>query len=245
MKLHKSTKKRVLRVLIALCVLIPVSAGASIAWNHLRNRPCTQVRLHGVQYTDRAVLKALISDTMDAQIVADRLRRHPWVRSSRAACYVTGTLNVWIDERVPRALVLTPGEAPDYYVDRVGFMMPLDALIAFDVPVVHGVSEPYRPLKPVEDPGMRTLLALLPNLDASTDSLISELVFDGSELVVITCPTPAGPVARVHLGRNEWHKRLTWLNAFWKQQILAHPYRRYERIDLRFEGQIITEEKPA
>ena len=245
MKLPRSIKRKVLRFLIALAILAPISAGASIGWEQLWQRPCTRLRLKGVQYADRAALETLILDTMDARIVADRLRRHPWVRSSGAICYPTGTLTVWIDERVPRALVLTPNGVANYYVDRAGFMMPVDTVIAFDVPVIHGISEPYRPLKPMEDPGMRALLAMLPNLEAPVDSLISELVFEGPELEVITRPTPAGSAARVRLGSEEWHARLARLHAFWEQHMLLHPDRRFERIDLRFEGQIITQEKPV
>ena len=231
-----------IRIVVGAAVVIGIGLGASAGWQHITSRPCTLINLQGVRYADRQALEAMIRDTMDANIVADRLRRHPWVRASSAVCYPTGMLHVWVEERVPRALVMSENGEPDYFIDRAGYMMPVDSIMAFDVPLIHNASEPYRPLEPASHDGLRVLLEMLPGMNASVDALISEFVFTGDGLELITRPTPAGPAIRVNLGRDAWSDRLDRLHVFWRQQVAQHPKRHYESVDLRFNGQIVTKE---
>ena len=241
MKLRTLIGKPLVWILAGAAVVVTAGWGISAGWQHMADRPCTEINLQGVRYVDRAALEAMILDTMDADIVADRLRRHPWVRASSAFCYPNGILHVWIEERVPRGLLLSQGQ-PAYYVDRFGFMMPMDTVMAFDVPLIHNAPVSYRPLEPAEHQGLRTLVAMLPSLDATTDSLISEFIFSNDELDVITRPISAGTATRVMLGKEQWEARLKRLDAFWRQQAAQVPDRNYETIDLRFNGQIITVE---
>ena len=228
------------RLIIALGVAVPLAVGVSVGWQQLWSRPCNHVQIQGVQYTDEHDLTALISDTLEAHLVADRLRRHPWVRTADAICYPTGTMRAWVHERVPRVLVIAGDGTPAYFMDKAGFMMPATTRMAFDVPVVRGLSEPYRPLKPAEGASTRELLSLLTRLEPSVDSLISEFAFTQRGLELTTTPLPSGASARVRLGHQGWDARLRNLRAYWTQQILAYPDRRTQLIDLRFDGQIVT-----
>ena len=242
MKLKSAMGKQLVWILAGIAVVATAGWGISAGWQHMADRPCTTMNLQGVHYVDRAALEAMILDTMDPEIIADRLRRHPWVRASSAICYPTGKLHVWVEERVPRALLMSNQGQPAFYVDRLGFMMPKDTLMAFDVPLIHNAHVSYRPLEPTEHHGLRTLVAMLPSLDAATDSLISEFIFADSGLELITRPTPTGTATRVRLGKEQWKARLEHLEAFWKQQVAQVPGRHYEIIDLRFRGQIVTVE---
>lgn len=242
MSRRQTLRRYLLRIVIGATLLVGLGFGASAGWQHITSRPCTLINLQGVRYADSQALEAMIRDTMDANIVADRLRRHPWVRSSSAVCYPTGMLHVWVEERVPRALVMSETGEPDYFIDRAGYMMPVDSVMAFDVPLIHYANVPYRPLEPASHDGLRDLLEMLPGMDESVDALISEFIFTDDGLELITRPTPAGPAVRVNLGRDAWSDRLDRLHVFWRQQVTHHPNRQYESVDLRFNGQIVTRE---
>lgn len=242
MNRRKTLARRAIRGLIGTAILVCIGLAATAGWQHIIGRPCTLINLQGVRYADRIALETMIRDTMDAQIVADRLRRHPWVRASSAVCYPTGMLHVWVEERVPRALVMSESGEPAYFIDRAGFMMPVDSVMAFDVPLIHNVNVAYRPLEPAMHDGLRALLELLPATEASIDALISEFIFTDDGLELITRPSPVGTSVRVHLGRDEWSDRLERLQVFWRQQVAQNQSRRYESVDLRFKGQIVTRE---
>ena len=231
------------RALFGVAIGAAILFGVSLVWQHISSRPCTLMTLQGVRYADRAALEEMIRDTMNARIVADRLRRHPWVRASSAVCYPTGMLYVWVEERVPRALIMSSDGRPTHLIDRTGYMMPADTAVAFDVPLIYNAPASYRPLEPVQDPGLRTLVEMLPVLDSPVDSLISEFIFAGDGLELITRPTPAGTATRVLLGHDWWDLRLGRLSVFWRQQIMQTPGRHFETVDLRFSGQIVTTEK--
>ena len=243
MIMKHSTGRYLSRALIGVAIVAAISLGVSIAWQQVSSRSCTLMNLQGVRYADRAALEEMIRDTMDARIIADRLRRHPWVRASSAVCYPTGRLHVWVEERVPRALMMSSDGTPAYYIDRAGYMMPVDTVMAFDVPLIYNAPVSYLPLEPVRDPGLRTLVEMLSALDSPVDSLISEFIFAGNGLELITRPTPAGTATRVLLGHDRWESRLGRLNTFWRQQIIQNPRRHFESVDLRFSGQIVTTEK--
>ena len=239
---QRPIRKYLIRGLLGIVLAGGLGFGATAGWKHIASRPCTFVNLQGVQYADREALESMIRDTMDAHLVADRLRRHPWVRATSAVCYPTGMLHVWVEERVPQAVMISNDGLPAHYIDRAGYMMPVDTVAGFDVPLIYDAQVGYRPLEPVDHAGLRMLVHMLPTLDASIDSLISEFIFSGDELELITRPAPAGTAARVNLGSQQWESRLKRLETFWKQRVVDHPEPHYRVIDLRFEGQIVTQE---
>ena len=180
---------------------------------------------------------------IDPAIVADRVRRHPWVRAATATRWPTGTLRIAVQERAPMVLVMDGRGRPAHYLDRAGFAMPLASGAVYDLPIVRGLRERYHPVQRLQNESVREFLEVFARLDDETNALVSELEVHGSgELRLRTTPTGARGSFQVWLGRDGFDEKLRRLRAFWHQAVLPQPDKIFHVIDLRFDGQIVTRE---
>lgn len=182
---------------------------------------------------------------VDPVLVADRLQRHPWVAAASATRLPTGTLALRVTERVPVLLVLDALGRPAYYLDRNGYAMPVpETGGAYDVPLLRGRVEAYHPVRPVQNETVRDLLAALAEADAATDALVAEFELRGpDDLWLYTTPTGTRDALAVRLGRGTVAGKLVRLKAFWQQAVLPQPEQTFQVIDLRFDSQIVTQER--
>jgi len=177
-------------------------------------------------------------------LVADRVRRHPWVQDASVMRLPTGTLRISVTERTPAALAMADDGTPAFYVDRHGFCMPLPEGASYDVPLLYGLADAYSPTRPVAHDVVRDVLGALPASDAR--DLVAELaVQPDSTLRLYTRPTSAHGAIRVEMGQDAIGQKLSRLQAFWTQAVQPRPDTRFMRIDLRFDNQIVTEEEPS
>jgi cell division protein FtsQ len=234
--------------------LVAVVAVLGFGWHMGQAVQITTVQVSGAVHADidRILELAAVPDStrlfeLDPRLVADRVAREPWVRSARVTRWLSGTLAISIQERVPAALAINPAGQAVAYLDAEGHVMPLTTSAlqtGFDVPLLTGRLPRLVEAQRVEDGGLRRLLAALPGTDTFTDALISgiERRPDG-EFVLITAPTPEGIALPVRLGRDGFEQKLRRLEAFWEQVILAEPGSAIRRIDLRFDGQVVTADR--
>lgn len=177
-------------------------------------------------------------------LVADRVRRHPWVRDASVMRLPTGTLRISVTERTPAALAMADDGTPAFYVDRHGFCMPLPKRAGYDVPLLYGIAEAYSPTQPLAHDVIRAVLGALPASGAR--DLVAELaVQPDSTLRLYTRPTSAHDAIRVEMGQSDIPQKLQRLQAFWTQAVQPRPDTRFARIDLRFDSQIVTEEETS
>lgn len=237
-------------VIVAGTMLVAAGGLGYVGWRWVSGVTVHHVDIDGLAYADRQQLLDLLdADTttymydLDADILADRLQRHPWVRAAQVQRRPSGTLKVWLDERRPSLLVLDRNGRRSHYLDRDGYALPLVDDAPFDVPLLRGLREAYHPVRPVQSVAVRNLLAALPNVTEDEDALLSEFeVTRSGEIVLYTAPTRSGQAIPVTLGRRDFNRRFQTLRAFWRQAILTQPDKQFTRIDLRFERQIVTEE---
>ena len=231
--------------------MVMVMAGlgtlGTLGWQWLTNLPCERIEVAGLQHADSTALMelarvdtAMLLIDIDPAMVADRVRRHPWVRTARATRFPTGTLRISVQERIPMMLVMDRRGRPAHYLDRAGFAMPLAAGAVYDVPLLRGLSERYHPVRRLQDARVRALLALFATLDAETDALVSELELKSTGVHLYTTPVGSRGSLEVQLGRDGFAEKLKRLRAFWHQAVLPQPDKRFHVIDLRFDGQIVT-----
>lgn len=255
-KKKKNTKtpdQGALRIAAAVLVLL-VAAGAGIlGWQYKNDLRVAQIDVDGYRQASRAALVELARvDSgaalydLDPALIADRVQRHPWVRAAEATRLPTGTLSIRVTERTPVALALGEDGRVSHYLDATGHQMPLPdsaaalARVARDVPLVRGALPDYHPVRPVED---EAVLALLDELRRADYALASEFEVEPSgSIALYTTPTDARGSVRVELGREDFRARLALLETFWQQAVLTQPQTRFQRIDLRFNGQVITNE---
>jgi cell division protein FtsQ len=181
---------------------------------------------------------------VSAELVADRVRRHPWVQGASVSRQPTGSVLISLRERVPVALELDSQGRPSFFLDAEAFRMPVVYGRAMDLPVVRRLSEPYHPVTPLKQTAIRDFVALLPELEDVQDALLSEIhETEAGEIDIYTSTSPAGQSIRVQLGSEGFGEKLDLLQAFWMQSVLSRPTTKYEWIDLRFAGQVVVKER--
>lgn len=238
------------KVLLTL-LIVAVATGAGLGWQWLMAITVTGIDVRGDRYVAvddvehiMAVDTGMVMFELDAAILADRVERLPWVADANVARLPTGLVVVELVEREPVALAMESGSGPAYWLDRNGHRMPLADSAWYDVPLVSGLKEPYHPVTPVRHTALRDLLMLLPNLPEATDALVSEIQIDGEDIDLRLSPLGGHTSIPAHLGRRDLAFRLQELTAFWDKEVLRRQQTRFELIDFRFEGQIVTQETP-
>lgn len=245
-----SSKRRTLGRILRRLALVALVLGLVAAWVWQRTLPLKHVTVVGnVQAQDEDVIR-LVRTTPDSvalfslnpALIASRAERHPWVREAHIRRLPTGTLRVRVTERQPVALVLGTDGRPAHFLDARGYAMPMRQEALADVPVLRGAIPDYHPTQPVDSRSLRELLAALASADAETDALISEIVWTPHQTTLWTTPTSDRATLPVRLGRTGQADQLRRLHAFWHQAVLPRPDAPIEAVDLRFEGQVVTEE---
>lgn len=228
---------------LALVVLVGV-----LGWRWQATLRVTDVHVAGTEHAAPDSIRALARvDTgavlydVEPALIADRVRRHPWVEDAAVMRLPTGTLRIGVTERTPAALAMADDGTPAFYVDRAGFCMPLPDSADYDVPLLYGLADAYSPARPIAHAAARAVLAAV---EASEmDDLVGEVVVaPDSTVQLYTRPTGTHDAIAVRLGRGGFPRKLNRLQAFWEQAVVPRPHTQFSRIDLRFDSQIVTKE---
>ena len=232
-----------------LVVLLIIAAGG-FGWWWQGQVLIQRVNIEGLQYTDEAVLREMIHvDSthlffhLDPVMIADRVRRHPWVKDADVQRYPNATLSIEVVERKPAMLVMNPDGYPDRYLDADGFQMPFLKQAVYDVPLVTGLTEEVNTMHPVKHRALLKLLNELERIPPQVDALISSFQIEKSgEISMHTTPRPGRGSIHVMLGRDQFIEKLSRLYAFWHEAVLKKEDVTFTSLDLRFDSQIITKE---
>ncbi len=221
-----------------------------LGWQWQASVSLDAVTVVGAQHADADELRTLAAirpDTalyaIDPALISDRVERHPWVETATTYRLPTGTLRISVAERTPVALALAADGTPAFYLDRQGYGMPLVSGLAADVPLLRGLAaDEYHPVRPIGHGSVRAMMDALASFEAQ--EIVSELVVrPDSAMELMTRPTTDHGAIRVMLGASDFPTRLHRLNAFWHQAVLPQPNTAFDRIDLRFDSQIVTREQ--
>lgn len=248
-------KKRKIRVFVArllgIAVLLVAGTIVFLGWRWVTTMRCTYIEITRAKHAQPEEVIALAHvDTgmvlfdIDPVLVRDRVTRHAWIRDAEVTRLPNGTLRIALEERIPVVLTLDRNGSPAYYLDADGYIMPVVSGAVYDVPLLKGYRIPDDPLQPVEASWLLDLVGALPELDEDTHALISELeVRAPGDLWLHVSPVEPHGSIPVRLGQGEYLEKLTRLAAFWEQAVLTQPDKRFMTIDLRFDSQVVTNEK--
>jgi cell division protein FtsQ len=237
--------------LMGIAALLVAGTGGFLAWQWLTDVTVAEIVIRGERYAAESDLRDLMAvDTgmvmfdLDADILADRVRRHPWIADADVGRLPSGRLMVDVVEREPVAQAVSASGRPDYYFDRNGYRMPRPDSAWYDVVLVSGLREPFHPVTPVAHPALSEMLMLLPELPEETDALLSEIEVDGDDLQLRLTPSGRHQALPVRLGSSGFEPKLRNLTAFWEREILRRQDTDFRLIDLRFKNQVVTREVP-
>lgn len=247
----KKTADRRRRVLRGLGLVV-LAVALVAAWVWQRTLPLAGIAVVGAEHAPAAEVAALTRAEPDSvalfslspSLLEDRVRAHPWVAAASVRRLPTGTLRIAVDERVPVVVVLDGDGRQSHFLDAAGYAMPIAAAspAVYDVPVLSN-APPYHPAQPVASAGLRSFLAALAGADAATQALVSEVQW-GHRVTLWTTPVAAHGSLPVRLAsRGDHADQLRRLRAFWDQAVLPRPDVRFELVDLRFDGQVVTREQ--
>ncbi|MDX1740942.1 MAG: FtsQ-type POTRA domain-containing protein [Rhodothermales bacterium] len=220
---------------------IEVVSACEKEWRIFSSETCPDLNTSQQQIADRmsSLMGSPLYELNPTEVI-EHVEGLPWIREARMQRSQSGTLTLTIAERTPVLLAMRRGRAV-HFIDADGFRMPLVAGVAYDVPLLHGLTEEYDPREPVADPSVLELAAVLGDLDPSIHALISEIVLQRSEDIIFhTTVLDARGSIEVRMGRGDIRQQLVKLHAFWHQALLPDPDRRVRQIDLRFDSQIVT-----
>ncbi|MCW5900252.1 MAG: hypothetical protein KIT10_13375 [Flavobacteriales bacterium] len=263
---------RSLRLLgIALAVAgVPVLLAFVERVNHARPVSEIDVRLTGdpgLHFVDEAVIRQAVLDrgtavigapigSVDLPSIEERLLALPAVATAEAYHTMDGTLHVKVRQRDPLVRVFNR-DGESFYIDREGWTMPVSEAWTARVPVVTGHLEEvgardgsYRVDEATTTDGhSRDIhrLALFIHARPLWKALIEQVVVD-HEGVFELIPKVGGQ--RIVLGspaswpdEDALAERFTKLELFYREGIPRSDWRRYQRVDLRFAGQIVCTQR--
>lgn len=238
-------------ILAGVLLLAALMAGGWTGWQWMQQVTVKEIRVRGqVNTTEAEILELLRTDTgavmfeVNAVLLEDRVVRHPWVEQVDVARLPSGVLDVQVTERTPVALLMAPDGRAAWWVDRHGWRLPITDRARYDVPLIYAPLEPWHPMRPVEHASSRELFAALASASERVDALFSEFLFTDREWELRLTPVAPHDAIPVQLGSNGFARKFEKLLRFWDEEVLQHQNKIYDRIDLRFDGQIIAEERP-
>ena len=171
-------------------------------------------------------------ETLDLIGMERRLKENPMVRNAQVFVSVDGALGAKIEQRDPIARILTKGGL-SFYLDADGKQMPLSAVYSARVPIVTGVTEAeFEEITPIllkirEDDFMyRSIVGLNRNQNGEIDMELRKFnlkVFFGKPVLI--------------------DKKFQNFKAFYKKTKQDSTLYMYDKINLKFESQVIATKK--
>ncbi len=245
-------RRRTLGSAFAGALLLAVLAGGGwTAWQWVQQVTLQEIRIQGhVNVQEEEILDLLRVDTgavmfdLNAVMLEDRVVRHPWIRVADVARLPSGVLDVNVEEREPIALLMTAEGRAAYWVDKDGWRLPVTDQARYDVPLLFARSQVWHPMQPVNHEPTRQLIRDLSSASSRMDALFSEFVWGEEGWTVHLTPAPPHGSIPAVLGEDDFAHRFDKLLMFWDQQVLQHADKQYERLDLRFDGQVVVQESP-
>lgn len=242
---QKDAKKRLdaMPWIAGAVLVLGIAVLAGLYWT--RTMTVSEVRFEGYHFVDRQELEQSVDiptgvrpDSLDFMSIIRKVEKIPYVKFADISVEPGGELLISITERQPIAL-LAEGERK-IYVDEDGLRLPLILGKAVDVPIVYGFSA--RPigdtLKSDAFRAVRNFLVEVKRKPVS-DATISEVAWTPEQGVVAL--TNENGVKLV-FGKEDFKKRLRNWEAFYGEVIKTKGIVGMRTIDLRFRGQVVTQE---
>ena len=173
----------------------------------------------------------------DRDVWADRLARHPLIRTARVERRLPNRLRVEIEERRPVALAATPTLE---LVDGEGFRLPIDpTLYRFDLPIIDASRMPPADAAvfPAEVRGLAAAVQYLWEIDPELYQQISTVRQASGGSIVVKLMAPD---VELFLPPRVSEGRLAEAMAALEHAIRSHPADRPTVVDLRYTGQVVV-----
>lgn len=223
--------------LVALSSMLGLAVLLGLNWE--RTTTVDAIRVEGAVFTTQDELrprldriKGLHPDSIPyAQWLAE-LNALPYVDTTLVRIESDGTVVVRIVEREPIAL-LSEGRSRQY-IDAKGVRLPIRIGNPVSVPLLYGIPDAAEARHVLE------FLTLVKDDPLASVSL-SEVAWTQKEGIVALSHENG---VKLLFGKKDFQNRLSVWNTFYREIILESGIERFNSIDLRFNGQVVTKEMP-
>ncbi len=224
-------------------LILGLAVIGGIYWD--RNMTVKDVRFEGHYFVSSDELRQSVDiptgvkpDSLDFLSIINQVENIPYVKQADVQVEPGGNLVINVTERQPIALLADGNDK--IYVDRDGIRLKLILGKTADVPILYGFSA-----KPMKDTlkseafiAVRDFLTEMEKKEVS-NATISEVAWTRDEGVIAL--THENGVKLV-FGKDDFKTRLRNWEAFYGEVIKTKGIAGMRAIDLRFRGQIITQE---
>lgn len=224
-------------------LMVGLAALAGLYWN--KTMTVKNVSFQGLYFLTEEELGSKVQiptgvkpDSLDFLSIIKQVEEIPYVKYADVQVEPGGNLVIEITERKPIALLANGNEK--IYVDQDGIRLELKLGKSVDVPILYGFEA-----KPMQDTlkskafyAVRDFLTEVQKQQVS-NATISEVAWTKDQGVVAL--TNENGVKLV-FGKNDFKTRLRNWEAFYGEVIKTKGIASMREIDLRFRGQIVTQE---
>lgn len=226
----------------AILMVTGIAVLAAMYWN--RNVTVQNVKVNDLEFTQHedirnaaAVPLGIKPDSLDLNIVIQRVEQLDYVRSVVPYIEPNGSLRLFVSEREPIALLINGGGR--MYVDAEGVRLPILEGKTQDVPLLYGYSTSAADtIKSESFLQVRDFL-MKAKVDGFGWATISEVAFDETDGVVALSHENG---VKLLFGRNNFEHKLENWKAFYAQIVKTKGIQSMQQVDLRFSNQVVTRE---
>ena len=172
-------------------------------------------------------------ETLVLKEMEKRLRENPMIRNAEVFLSIDGILGARIQQRDPIGRISPQRSGPDYYVDSDGEMMPLSSVYSARVPIVTGVS----------NENLKEIVPLLAEIrkDEFMERMVVGLNQDSNGEIELELRKTD---FKVLFGKPKYiAKKFQNFKAFYKKTKQDSTLYGYDKVNLKFESQVIATKK--
>ena len=228
---------------IGAVLMLGLAAAAGIYWN--QTSKVERIRFKGFHFVTKNELQKHLDipvginpDSLDEPAIRKKLQKIPYVKYARLNMTPGGTLVIAITERKPIALLEHDGKYA--YVDSAGIRLQQKPGKACNVPILYGFQS--LPLKDtLQSNAFRITSHFLQDLRnrKAADATVSEVLWQKKKGIIALTNNNG---VKLIFGKGHFDKRLRNWQAFYRQVVRKQGIASIHSVDLRFKGQIVTNE---
>lgn len=226
----------------ASILVVGLAVLAGLYWS--KTTTVRALSFEGTHFVEKETLKSSVRvpmgvnpDSLDFMAIINQAEKIPYVKKADVNVEPGGNLRIDITERQPVAL-LSDGDQKRY-IDIDGVVLPIVLGKAVDVPILYGFR--IGESDTLQGDKFLAVQEFLQALEKRTvsDATISEIAWTREEGVV-ALTTENG--VKLLFGKENFDTKLRNWEAFFGQVIKTKGIHAMRQVDLRFRGQIVTQE---
>lgn len=178
------------------------------------------------------------AETINLRALEEVLKKDKWIADAQLFFDNSQMLHAIVEEKIPVARIFT-GEGTSFYIDSACKRLPLSEKLSVRIPMFTNFPSDRSKLSRPDSELLASAKELAMFIQADdfwkAQAAQIDITPEGFEMI----PTVGNHV--VELGQNgDWQQKFDRLFSFYKEVWTKVGFEKYERIDVRFDGQVVA-----